>query len=105
MKRFEVWMAALDPAEGAEIKKTRPVVIVSPDIINELLGTVIVAPMTSSVYNYPTRIQTDFDKKGGEIVLDQLRTIDKSRLKRKMGEINEQEATAICDILKIMFEY
>ena len=83
MKRFEIWLIQFDPSKGAEIKKTRPAVIVSPNTINAHLQTIIVAPLTSTVRNYPSRIPTSFENKGGQIALDQLRTVDKSRLKKK----------------------
>lgn len=103
MNRFEIWVTSFDPTRGSEIKKTRPAVIVSPDQINKHLTTVIVAPLTSTVRGYPSRIQTDFGGVGGEIALDQLRTVDKARLIKKVGSLNFEEARAVCQLLTLMF--
>ncbi len=103
VSRFEVWLVALDPTRGAEIRKTRPCVIVSPDEMNQYINTVIVAPMTTKGHAYPTRVPLTFRKKRGEIVLDQLRTIDKSRLVRKMGKLDSEAAGAVLTILQEMF--
>ncbi len=104
-KRFEVWLANLNPALGAEIKKMRPAVIVSSDEINKKYATVIVAPLTSTIRNYPSRVLTDFGNQQGQIVLDQIRAIDKGRLLRKLGTVDDEEAIAICQILETMFAY
>jgi len=88
VKRFEVYLVCLDPTIGSEIKKSRPCLIISPDELNQNLNTVIVAPMTTTLKPYPTRITTSFQKKKGDIALDQLRTIDKSRLIKKLGSIS-----------------
>ncbi len=103
VSRFEVWLVALDPTRGSEIRKTRPCVIVSPDEMNQSINTVIVAPMTTKGRAYPTRVPLTFRKKRGEIVLDQLRTIDKSRLVRKMGKLDSGTADAVLAILQEMF--
>jgi mRNA interferase MazF len=87
MKRFDVYLVALDPTRGSEIKKTRPCLIVSPDEINRHLATVIIAPMTTKGQNYPSRVPCRFQGKSGQIVLDQLRTVDKTRLVKRLGEI------------------
>lgn len=105
LKRFEVWLVNFEPSIGAEVKKMRPALVVSPDEMNKILATVIVAPLTSSIKEYPSRIPTDFDNKSGEIMLDQLKSIDKSRLLRKIGSIDEQEAIAVCQVLEAMFSY
>jgi mRNA interferase MazF len=104
MKRFEIWLIQFDPSKGAEIKKTRPAVIVSPNTINAHLQTVIVAPLTSTVKPYPSRIPTSFEDKGGQIMLDQIRSVDKGRLKKKIGELDPKEARAVCQLLTIIFE-
>jgi mRNA interferase MazF len=104
MNRFEIWLIDFDPSRGAEIKKTRPAVIVSPDSMNNNLQTVIVAPLTSTIRGYPSRVLATFDDKGGEIVLDQLRCVDKTRLKRKIGELETFEAEAVCEVLALMFK-
>jgi len=90
VKRFEVYLINLDPTVGSEIQKTRPCLIVSPDPMNQYLRTVIVAPMTTKGHPYPTRVPCEFAGKSGEIVLDQIRTVDKTRLVKKLGQINEQ---------------
>jgi mRNA interferase MazF len=104
MKRFEIWIIQFDPASGAEIKKSRPAVIISPDSINVHLQTVIVSPLTSTVRPYPSRIPTSFENKGGQIMLDQIRSVDKSRLKKKIGRLEPKEAKAVCQMLQAMFE-
>lgn len=104
MKRFEVWLTEFDPTRGAEIQKTRPSVIVSPDSMNNTLRTIIVAPLTSTVKGYPMRVATTFQGNGGEVVLDQIRCIDKGRLIKKIGRLDTNEATAVCQILTVMFQ-
>jgi mRNA interferase MazF len=96
-ERFDVWLVNLDPTVGSEIRKTRPCLVISPDELNRHIATVIVAPMTTKGRPYPTRVPCVFEGKSGEIVLDQLRTVDKSRLVRKLGTI---EAAACKIVLK-----
>lgn len=103
MKRFDVYLVALDPTLGSEIKKTRPCVIVSPDEMNRHISTVIVAPMTTKGRNYPSRIPCRFQKKLGQIVLDQLRTVDKVRLVKRLGRIGPAVQGAILAVLAEMF--
>lgn len=88
IRRFEVYLINLDPTIRKEIKKTRPCLIISPDDMNKYISTVIIAPMTAKGRNYPTRIACQFEGKDGQIVLDQIRTIDKVRIIRKLGKIN-----------------
>jgi mRNA interferase MazF len=88
IRRFEVYLINLDPTIGKKIKKTRPCLIISPDDMNKYISTVIIAPMTTKGRNYPTRIACQFEGKDGQIVLDQIRTIDKVRIIRKLGKIN-----------------
>ncbi len=90
VKRFEVYLVNLDPTIGSEIKKTRPCVIVSPDEMNRYIAAVIVAPVTTKGKAYPTRIECKFEGKTGQIVLDQLRTVDKRRLVKRLGWINKK---------------
>ncbi len=85
VERFDVYLVGLDPTKGSEIRKTRPCLIISPNEMNRYIRTVIVAPMTSTVKNYPTRVTTTFQKKQSQIVLDQIRTVDKQRLIKKLG--------------------
>jgi mRNA interferase MazF len=86
--RFDVFLVALDPTVGHEIKKTRPALVISPDEVNEHLSTLIIAPMTTKGSPYPTRIPCRFQGKQGQIVLDQIRTIDRARLVRRLGRIS-----------------
>jgi mRNA interferase MazF len=103
ISRFEIWLTRLDPVLGREIKKSRPCVIVSPNDMNKYLGTVIIAPMTSKIKEYPSRVQYKFKGKTGEIALDQIRTADKSRMIRKVGLVNEDIQNSIIDRLQEMF--
>jgi len=103
VKRFEVFLVNLDPTVGSEIQKTRPCVVISPDEMNAHIATVIVAPMTTKGQAYPTRVICQFQGKDGQIVLDQIRTIDKTRLVKKLGEIGVGEQKAVLDTLAEMF--
>src|SRR4030042_742120 len=105
VSRFEIFLINLDPTTGSEIKKSRPCVIISPDEINRYLRTVIIAPMTTVRRNFPTRITCRFKGKTGEIVLDQIRTIDKTRLIRKLGTLNEVLQNEILSVLQDMFSW
>lgn len=102
-KRFDVFLVNLDPTIGSEIQKTRPCVIISPDEMNRHISTVIIAPMTTKGRIYPTRVSCQFQGKDGQIVLDQIRTVDKSRLVKKIGEISQDEQKEVLDILAEMF--
>jgi len=101
--RFDVYLVRLDPTEGREIRKTRPCVIISPDEMNRHIGTVIVAPMTTKGRPYPTRVTLRFQKRSGQIVLDQLRTVDRSRLVKRVGRIDEATARKVLGLLGEMF--
>lgn len=103
VSRFDILLISLDPTLGAEIKKTRPCVVISPDEMNAYIKTIIIAPMTSSVKNYPTRVSVNFDGKIGNIVLDQIRTIDKSRIVKKLGTLDSDTATSTLNILSEIF--
>ncbi len=103
IKRFQVYLINLDPTIGREIKKTRPCLIVSPNEMNLNIGTVIVAPMTTKGPNYPTRVMSSFQDKKGQVVLDQIRTIDKKRLIKKLGSIDSKSQNKVLDILQEMF--
>lgn len=89
VNRFDVYLIDLDPTQGAEMQKTRPGVVISPDEMNRHIATVIIAPMTTKTRAYPTRITCPFQGKIGYIVLDQLRTVDKSRLVKRLGTISK----------------
>jgi mRNA interferase MazF len=103
VKRFEVYLVNLDPTLGREIQKTRPCLIISPDEMNDHISTVIVAPMTTKGLNYPTRVQCMFEGKKGQIVLDQIRTVDKIRLVKKLGKISVSTRKDVLVILLNMF--
>ena len=99
----EVWLVTLDPTQGAEIQKTRPCLVISPDEMNEHLQTVIVAPMTTVKRPYPTRVEVRFQGKRGQIALDQLRAIDRKRLVRRLGTVPSSTAQSASDTLLEMF--
>jgi len=103
IKRFDVFLVNLDPTIGHEIKKTRPCLIISPDEMNRNISTVIVAPMTTKGRKYPTRISCAFQGKKGQIILDQIRTIDKERLVKKLGVISKTSQKKTLNILQEMF--
>jgi mRNA interferase MazF len=88
VRRFDIWLVTLDPTVGSEIRKTRPCLIISPDEMNGAIAAVIVAPMTTKRRAYPTRVACRFSGRDGEIVLDQIRTVDKSRLRERLGRIH-----------------
>ena len=103
VKRFEVYLVALDPAIGHEIQKTRPCVVISPDEMNRHIQTVVVAPMTTIRRDYPTRVTCTFENKKGQIVLDQIRTVDRKRLVRNLGAINRQAQKKVLQVLQEVF--
>ncbi|NJR46765.1 MAG: type II toxin-antitoxin system PemK/MazF family toxin [Hyellaceae cyanobacterium CSU_1_1] len=103
VKRFDVFLVNLDPTLGSEIQKTRPCVVISPDEMNRNIATVIIAPMTTKGKAYPTRVVCQFQGKDGQIVLDQIRTIDKIRLIKKLGQISQDEQRVVLDTLAEMF--
>ena len=103
--RFDVYLTNLDPTVGSEIQKTRPCLIVSPDEMNKHIRTVIVAPMTTAGKDYPTRVSCTFKKKKGQIVLDQIRTIDKTRLVKKLGTIDPETQLKVISILQRLFSF
>lgn len=103
IERFNVFLVRLDPATGAETAKTRPCVIVSPDELNRAVATVIIAPMTTMRRGWPTRIEIKFQNKTGEIALDQIRAVDKSRLVKKLGKLDSATAEAVLDTLGELF--
>jgi mRNA interferase MazF len=99
----EIWLVSLDPTQGSEIQKTRPSLIISPNEMNLYLRTVIIAPMTSSVRPYPTRVTITFRGKKGQVALDQIRAIDQQRLVRKLGRISTKTAEIVAGVLVEMF--
>ena len=103
VKRFDVYLINLDPTIGSEIQKTRPCLVISPDEMNRFIRTVIVAPMTTKGAAYPTRVSCKFQGKQGQVVLDQIRTVDKSRLVRRLGKVDKQIQTDVLSVLSEMF--
>lgn len=103
VKRFEVYLINLDPTVGSEIKKTRPCLIISPDEMNTHIATVIVAPMTTQGRSYPTRVRCQFQGKDGQVVLDQIRTVDKTRLVKHLGRVSAATQRAVTAVLMEMF--
>ena len=102
-QRDEVWLINLDPSQGAEIQETRPCLIVSPDEMNESVQTVIIAPMTTTIRSYPTRVSVRFQGKSGQIALDQIRSVDRRRLVRKLGTVSPSAAESTSATLVEMF--
>ena len=103
MTRGDVHLVRLDPTLGSEIQKTRPCVIVSPDELNAHLRTVIVAPMTTGGRVYPWRVRCRFQNRSGYVVLDQLRTVDRERLVKRLGALSAETVSAVMDGLQEMF--
>ena len=103
MTRFDVYRVRLDPTLGSEIQKTRPCLIVSPDEMNRRLRTVIIAPMTTGGQAYPTRVTCRFAGKSGQVALDQIRTVDKTRLVDRLGQLDAPTGRRVLDVLTRMF--
>lgn len=103
INRFDVFLINLNPTKGSEINKTRPCVVISPNELNHNIKTIIIAPMTTKSRNYPSRVAIDFLDKQGQIVLDQIRTVDKSRLGKKLGTLKEKESDLVLQVLQILF--
>lgn len=103
VRRFEVYLVTLDPTIGTEIRKTRPCVVVSPDEMNRHIATVIVAPMTTKARQYPSRVSCKFEGKEGQVVLDQIRAVDKARLVRKLGRLSRPNQDAVLAVLAQIF--
>jgi mRNA interferase MazF len=102
-KRFDVYLINLDPTVGDEIQKTRPCVIISPDEMNRYINTVMVAPMTTKGRSYPSRVTCYFQGKEGQVVLDQIRTVDKMRLLKRMGGLEMGTQKEVLAVLAEMF--
>ncbi len=103
VKRFEVYLVNLEPTVGGEFKKTRPCLIISPDEMNRHIRTVIVAPMTTKGRDYPSRVACRFQGKNGQVVLDQIRTVDKTRLVKLLGRISPPAQKTVLEVLCEMF--
>ncbi len=102
-RRDEVWLIALDPSRGSEIRKTRQCLVISPDEMNEPLQTALVAPMTTTLRTYPTRVSLTFRNKTGQVALDQLRAVDRQRLVRRLGVVSAKTARQVSAVLVEMF--
>ena len=105
VKRFEVWQTGLNPTVGSEISKSRPCLVVSPNEANKYLSTVIIVPLTSTLKNYPTRINCHFKGKSGQLAIDQIRSVDKTRLIKKLGVMEENACKLLCNTLVEAFKY
>ncbi len=105
VNRGEVYLVNLDPTIGSEVKKTRPCIIVSPDEMNKYIRTIVIAPMTTRRRNYKSRVAINFKGKQGQVMLDQIRTIDKKRLITKLGTLSVKEIKAVLSVLQEMFTY
>ena len=103
VKRFDVFLVNLDPTVGSEIRKSRPCLIISPDEMNRHIATVIVAPMTTKGRNYPTRVPCSFKGTDGQVVLDQIRTIDKARLIQRLGKLDVTTQEEVLTVIAEMF--
>lgn len=104
MNRFDVFLVALDSTIGREIKKTRPCTVISPDEMNHHIGTVIIAPMTTKGRDYPTRVPCTFQGTAGQVELDQIRAVDKTRLVKKLGRLSPSASDRVLSVLGEMFE-
>ena len=103
VKRFDICLIDLDPTIGHEMQKARPCLVVSPDEMNRHISTVIVAPMTTKGSSHPTRVPCRFQGKEGQVVLDQLRTVDKARLVRRLGRLSAKAQAEVLRVLAEMF--
>lgn len=105
VKRFEVWNVELSPTKGSEINKIRPCMIASPNEINKFLNTVIIVPLTSTIKPYPTRQNCHFKGQDGQLVVDQMRCVDKSRLISKLGAMDVKTSKEVCSLIIETFKY
>jgi len=100
----EVWMTRLEPTIGTEINKTRPCIIISPDVVNRYKNNVVIVPLTSKLKDSPSRINCQFQNKNGQVVIDQIRTVDKIRLVKKLGNIDIITSRKVYEMIKIYFK-
>jgi mRNA interferase MazF len=105
VKRFEVWQTRLSQTTGSEIAKSRPCLVVSPNEANKYLNTVTIIPLTSTLRNYPTRVNCRFEDKSGQLAIDQIRSIDKTRLEKKLGIMEDETCKLLCNIMVETFKY
>ncbi|MDP4240177.1 MAG: type II toxin-antitoxin system PemK/MazF family toxin [Bacteroidota bacterium] len=103
IKQYSIVLVNLDPTLGSEIKKTRPCVIVSPNEMNKYLNTLVLVPMTSNLKQYPTRVAVEHDSKKGMIAIDQIRTVDKSRILKVLGKLSKSEIKTCKEVIKETF--
>jgi mRNA interferase MazF len=103
IRQYDIILVNLDPTIGSEIKKTRPCVVLSPDEMNKHLRTIVIAPMTTSSKNYPTRVEIKLDNKIGWIVLDQVRTIDKQRIIMGLGKLSRPDIKEVKSLIKEIY--
>jgi mRNA interferase MazF len=104
-RRFEVYLVSLDPAVGSEMQKTRPCLVVSPDESNARIRTVVIVPLTSQPKRFPGRINIRFQNQDGEVAIDQLRAVDKSRLRRRVATLGAEDARRVADALVEFFDW
>ena len=100
LNQYQIVLVNLDPTVGSEMKKTRPCVVISPNEMNKYLQTIVVSPMTSSSKSYPTRVEITHEKKKGWIVLDQIRTVDRKRIIKILGNLSEKETAKLKEVLR-----
>jgi mRNA interferase MazF len=105
LKQYQIVLVNLDPTVGSEMKKTRPCVVISPNEMNKYLQTIVVSPMTSSSKSYPTRVEITHKKKKGWIVLDQIRTVDRQRIIKVLGNLSEKETAKLKEVLRETYVY
>jgi len=103
IKQYSIVLVNLDPTQGSEIKKTRPCVIISPNELNKYLNTIVIAPMTSNLKQYPTRVAVELDNRNGMIAIDQIRTVDKSRIIKVLGKLTKFEIKTCKEVIKETF--
>ena len=103
IKQYSIVLVNLDPTTGSEIKKTKPCVIISPNEMNKYLNTIILAPMTSNLNQYPTRVKVEHDGRKGMIAIDQIRTVDKSRVLKILGKLSKFEIKTCKEVIKETF--
>jgi mRNA interferase MazF len=103
LKQYQIVLVNLDPTIGSEIKKIRPCVIISPNELNKYLHTIVLAPMTSSSKNYPTRVETWYENKHGWIVLDQIRSVDRQRIIKILGSLTRDEILKVKEVIRETF--
>ncbi len=103
VERFEVYLVNLDPTQGSEIRKTRPCAVVSPNEMNRAIATVIIVPMTSAGKVYPSRVPCAFNGREALLLADQIRTVDKSRLIKRLGRLPAEAQPRLLELLQEIF--